>query len=354
MWYRTGTINVTAGSNTVTGTGTAWLNLVLAGEGLDAPDGRVYEIAEVVNNTQITLTSNYLGATAAGAAYQVIPNASLTKVLTQRVNLLLSSYETELPKAFQRANHTGTQTLATISDAGTAASRNVTTSPIANQTGTVLQSGDFGIGTAYPGEAAGVPLDLNAWPAVNMRGMSSGFTNSPASGVWFMVEQHAHNNLYAVQTARSFTTVGPISYVRNKSNGAWSAWFLEGNTNTAIGSVALSASSAIMEGGSNANGFYAKFLNGLLVCSITHTFAGNSPAGGEVREFAWTFPALYATNTPPVVTGAPIIYADAATFIGNNGGTAVSNSSAPRLALKIPGPGIGDFPVLLSAIGYWK
>ncbi|WP_054073918.1 pyocin knob domain-containing protein [Comamonas testosteroni] len=98
-WYRDGSINLTAGSNAVMGTGTAWLNLVLAGEGLDAPDGRVYEVAEVVSNSHLRLTNNYLGATAAGAAYQIIPNASMTKVLTRRVSDLLSRYETELPQA---------------------------------------------------------------------------------------------------------------------------------------------------------------------------------------------------------------------------------------------------------------
>lgn len=100
-WYTAGTVALTAGSNVVTGAGTAWMGLVLAGEGVDAPDGRIYEIAEVVNNTRLILVGKYLGATAGAAVYQIIPNASMTKELTGRVNALIGSFD-GVPGAVQQ------------------------------------------------------------------------------------------------------------------------------------------------------------------------------------------------------------------------------------------------------------
>lgn len=123
-WYRDGKVNVTINSKNVVGVGTAWLGQVLAGEGFDAPDGRIYEVAEVINNTSLVLTGNYIGATAENEAYQIVPNASMTKVLTQRVGALVGSFEADLQNAFKREHHTGTQKLDSISDAGTAAAMN--------------------------------------------------------------------------------------------------------------------------------------------------------------------------------------------------------------------------------------
>src|SRR3546814_4573132 len=65
-WYKTGTVSVTNGSVNVVGAGTAFIENVLAGDAFRGPDDRVYEVAAVVSATQLTLASNYGGATAAG------------------------------------------------------------------------------------------------------------------------------------------------------------------------------------------------------------------------------------------------------------------------------------------------
>src|SRR5690606_41839680 len=88
-----GTLSVTNGSKTVTGTGTAWVTAgVKAGDfiGLGAdvvdPGATWYEIASVDSETQITLLNEYAESTSAGEAYTIR--------LTFTSNIL-QPYETE-------------------------------------------------------------------------------------------------------------------------------------------------------------------------------------------------------------------------------------------------------------------
>lgn len=91
-WYRTGTVSVTNGSTTVTGSGTSWVTGVGIGEAFYGPDGRVYEIANIISATQLTLGSAYLGATQTGQAYQIIPTQSYIRDLAAQAAQLVSDY----------------------------------------------------------------------------------------------------------------------------------------------------------------------------------------------------------------------------------------------------------------------
>lgn len=76
IWYRAGTVAVTAGSKTVTGTNTQWQNLIFGvapGATFYGPDGKPYEIDTVNSNTSMTLVTNYSGTTASAQAYAVDP-----------------------------------------------------------------------------------------------------------------------------------------------------------------------------------------------------------------------------------------------------------------------------------------
>ncbi len=73
--YTTGTISVTNGSATVTGSGTAW-NLTTnteAGEYIQLPDQKWYRIVAVVSATSLTIEVPYYGLTASGQSYTVSP-----------------------------------------------------------------------------------------------------------------------------------------------------------------------------------------------------------------------------------------------------------------------------------------
>lgn len=93
-WYETGTISVTNGSTTVTGSGTDFLAGAQVGEALYAPDGRFYEISAIVSATEITLRNNYLGSTQSGQSYTIVPTQSLVADLADSVSSLITDYQT--------------------------------------------------------------------------------------------------------------------------------------------------------------------------------------------------------------------------------------------------------------------
>ncbi|HEY4096158.1 MAG TPA: hypothetical protein VGM33_11625 [Baekduia sp.] len=74
--YSAGTIAVTQGSTAIVGTGTAWLANVDAGMVLVIGD-RLHAVAAVVDNTHITLSRSFTGATATGQAYSLTPLATI-------------------------------------------------------------------------------------------------------------------------------------------------------------------------------------------------------------------------------------------------------------------------------------
>lgn len=96
-WYRTGTAAFTNGNATVTGTGTAWIGDPTrpnagVGEGLVAPDGRIYEITGVASNTSLTISPAYLGSTASGQAYAIAPIRGRIAQLLSETSSLLASF----------------------------------------------------------------------------------------------------------------------------------------------------------------------------------------------------------------------------------------------------------------------
>lgn len=93
-WYRTGTAAFTNGNATVTGTGTAWIANASIGEGLIAPDGRIYEIIAIASDTSLTISPAYLGSTASGQAYAVAPIRGRIAQLLSETSSLLSSFAT--------------------------------------------------------------------------------------------------------------------------------------------------------------------------------------------------------------------------------------------------------------------
>ncbi|EWY36789.1 hypothetical protein N825_25480 [Skermanella stibiiresistens SB22] len=91
-WLRTGTVSVTAGSTAVVGAGTGF-------SGADAddvffgPDGRPYQLGAVEDNTHLTLTTPYLGATGSGQTYAILKLYLSTAGLTARMEALATLYK---------------------------------------------------------------------------------------------------------------------------------------------------------------------------------------------------------------------------------------------------------------------
>lgn len=107
-WYRTGTVSVTNGSTTVTGSGTNWIDGAAVGEAFIGPDAKVYEIASIASATQITLATPYQGTTQTGQSYQIVPSQSYIRDLAAQAATLVSSYGTAMTSAGQGAFGDGT------------------------------------------------------------------------------------------------------------------------------------------------------------------------------------------------------------------------------------------------------
>lgn len=152
-WYSTGTVTVTTGSATVTGTGTSFINNARYGDALSGPDGKWYEIITVVSDTVLSIAPPYAGTSVSLANFQIVPiqgyvkaSADTLNQVTQdlvgrldaidnldaielsSLNGVTSNIQDQLDSKFtgnptylsDRANHTGTQAISTVTGLQTA------------------------------------------------------------------------------------------------------------------------------------------------------------------------------------------------------------------------------------------
>jgi hypothetical protein len=153
-WYKTGTTSQTNGNPTVYGTGTAWVDagLLNIGDVYVGPDLKLYEIASIQSNTQLTLASNYLSATVAGAAYSILPIGLLPSALALQVKTTLNTASTAISSAV----------LST-------AAQGLTTQQQANARANILALGaaDVGFGRLSLSVAGGATVTLTTAQATN-------------------------------------------------------------------------------------------------------------------------------------------------------------------------------------------
>jgi hypothetical protein len=108
----TGRQIVTAGS-----TAPLWSSSLLSiGEGIQLPDGRVYEIAALNQATQkVYITSEYSSTSFTNQAYQILPMQGYIKSLANRAAELVSSYGTAIDSALAGKFSDGTESAPGIS-----------------------------------------------------------------------------------------------------------------------------------------------------------------------------------------------------------------------------------------------
>lgn len=87
FWYTAGTVIVSG--KTVTGKNTKFLDNVREGDIIGLPDGKIYCVANVVSDTQITLTQNY----GQSDNYFVVPAQGHDFKLSEDIADLIASYE---------------------------------------------------------------------------------------------------------------------------------------------------------------------------------------------------------------------------------------------------------------------
>lgn len=92
MWYSQGSVTVTNGSGVVTGAGTDFVSNASVGEAFIGPDGRTYEIAQIVSATDLRLRTAYQAATGGGQAYAIQPTQSFARDLALGAASLLTTF----------------------------------------------------------------------------------------------------------------------------------------------------------------------------------------------------------------------------------------------------------------------
>lgn len=271
-WYSTGTVAVTNGNTTVTGTGTAWVTgKVQIGDAMHLPNGRAYEISAVVSETEITLARGYEGSTGSGQAYQVQPTRGLIVPvinLIQGFNAALAGYV-----------------------AGALA-------------------GKFGNGTSSaPSISFTGDADTGFWrAAANKIGMVvGGTTRASLSGT--ALEVNVPMTGTAVTQSAADTTSGRLLKVGDFGVGETASTVYR--RDNIVGSVSQAAgvpTAAIVERGSNANGQYVKFADGTQICWIGDgpTAAAETASGAiylSSSNVNWTYPASFI-NAEIFVSGS--------------------------------------------------
>ena len=166
--YRTGTTNVVNGSLNVVGVGTDFISGVAPGECYYGPDGRLYEIDYVVSATALVLKTLYLGATANGQTYSILPTQSYIRDLASQAATLVNSFVSVstnalLKNAADKATPVDADAVG-LRDSVTGLGRMLTWANLKAAIKTYLSGASFPIGSTTP--AAGAFTTLSATGAV--------------------------------------------------------------------------------------------------------------------------------------------------------------------------------------------
>lgn len=320
-WYSTGTIAVTNGSTTVTGTGTDFVGNVLAGQGIILPDGRTYEIAAIVSATQITLGTAYLGSTASGQSYVVQPTRGPDLILVQQMAALISGYGTAFINAGQGKFAAGSATvpsLRNLADENTGINflgsdqfelvtngiRRALLSTTAFNlsvpiTGTAVTQSATDATAGRLVKAGDSATILSASPALRMAsgGTANAITLTSGAGISGLPPTGLQLRFRAGAANTGATTIaldgGTARAVLTITGTALPAGYIRTDTDTVVRFNGTNwIADREIERGSNANGEYVRFADGTQICYGGITTSASAGV-------TWTYPAAFFV-TPKV------------------------------------------------------
>ncbi len=91
-WYNQGTVDVTANSDTVTGTGTAFSANARVGDAFRGPDGRWYEVTNIASATVLSISPAYVGDSVSAGPYSVAPMQGYVKESADRLRKVVDEF----------------------------------------------------------------------------------------------------------------------------------------------------------------------------------------------------------------------------------------------------------------------
>jgi hypothetical protein len=316
----------------VTGTGTSFSANARVGDGFLGPDGRWYEVTNIASATVISITPNYLGATATGQSYSIAPLQGYVKQSADSLRTITNQYgttlgllgtptdtaalRTNIGAAKSGANNditsiTGLTTALTVAQGGTGGTTALTARTNLNAVGV----GDYGVGGVnYPPTATRLDsLDKNSLIA-STDGNPADWSANGGGGTFPMGISLYRSSLVGAQLAMSY---GPRSggkgvYWRSTNGSGFDTWDKLIGRADLLGTVSQTAgvpTGAVIERGSNTNGEYVRFADGTQICWGSKVYSdgiataaggGNfvSPAGVVV-----TWPMPFSTSIVAISAG---------------------------------------------------
>lgn len=115
-WFTEGTVTVTNGNAVVAGVGTKFSNC-RSGDMFVGPDNGIYQVINPSSDTAISISPPFRGATAAGAAYGIVPVNGYPKALADAVNQMVQQWGSTLAGL----GSVSTQNIVPVSMGGTGA-----------------------------------------------------------------------------------------------------------------------------------------------------------------------------------------------------------------------------------------
>lgn len=356
-WYKTGTINVTNGQTTVTGTDTKFATNARVGDGFNGPDGNWYEVTNIASETVIAIFPAYQGATIASSAnYMIAPLQGYNKESADRLRAITDSLTVVTSVAGKTGNvvvdkyDVGLPNVDNTSDIN---------KPINTATQTAL-NGKKNNFTVLPIAEGGTNATTASQALDNLGFSPFGKTliddADAASGRATLVaaKSGANNDIISLSGLTTALSVSQGGTGGNTQATARSGLGL--GSAAAADIVGLMSSGAIIETGSSATGTWTKFADGTMITQHRGTLGVNitTPYGALFYgvQSALALPQTFVGDLPKLllsVSGGPV----AALWIGRQSVVTAASTGAFIVIAPSSLPN-ATMTIDIVAIGRWK
>lgn len=355
-WYRIGTVSVTAGQTTVTGTSTSFALNARVGDAFQGPDGRWYEVANIASATVLSILPAYQGPTVGAGSYGLAPMQGYVKDLADRTRQMIDQWGTTLASIGAVA----TENVVPVAKGGTGGTTQadaraglgliLTTSTTDSTAGRVTKVGDYGWGSAQvgPDERS---VDVKTSRAFRMYQDATGPTLGTLVGINLQ-----RDSSRAAQVVLSDASNSLYWMTRNAS-GVDQPWRRAISNADLVGTVAQAGgvpTGAVIERGTNSNGSYTKFADGTMICWRRDEHQANMNVAAGALFTGSSIPAL-SMPASFVSTPSVNVYAEGGAVPIMVAGQALSTNSlfAQCVPFTVNQQGLVSMQVMRIATGRW-